>query len=245
MSDRPSSRIGAATGLAYFVLVFAGNAIATSGSTTDDTSTGAEILRDLQAHHGAAFHVGLAMELLGFAALLGFVAYLSAVLRHAEGEHGWLWLTALGGGLLTLAIKLSSAAPLLAAVWRVDELDPTTARTLVDVNGFAFFVSFGTFAMFVGPAGLVALRSGLLPRWLAAAGVVVAVAQVVTMAFGLHPAAVVPFLLSAVWLAAVSTVLVRHAHAAIGRPSRSTGGVGASAQSGAATPALSAAIRAK
>jgi hypothetical protein len=245
MSDRPSSRIGAATGLAYVLLVFAGNAIATSGSTADEHSSGAEILRDLQAHHGSAFYVGTAMELLGFAALLGFVAYLASVLREAEGEHGWLWLTALGGGLLTLAIKLSSAAPILAAVWRVDDLDATTARTLVDINSFAFFVSFATFALLVGPAAVVALRTGLLPRWLAMAGVVLSAAQLVTMAFGITPAAVVPFMLSVLWLGAVSAVLVRHAHAAIGGPSRSTGGMGASAQSGTGTPARSAAIRAK
>jgi Domain of unknown function (DUF4386) len=251
MSDRLSARIGAAAGLAYVVLAFVGNGIATSGSTTDQTSSGAAILRDLQAHHGTAFQVGTGLELLAFLALLAFVAYLSSVLRRAEGEHGWLWLTALGGGLLTIAIKLSSAAPILAAVWRVDELDPTTARTLVDVNGFAFFVSFATLAMLVAPAGVVALRSGLLPRPLAVAGIALAVAQLVTMAFGASAAAIVPFVLSALWIAVVSVVLVRRAgapaadHAPSGGPSRSTAGVAASAQSGAGTPASSAAMRAK
>jgi hypothetical protein len=230
MSDRPSSRIGAVAGLAYVVLVVVGNAIATNGSTADEHSSGAAILADLQAHHGAAFYVGTAMEFLGFAALLAFVAYLAAVLRHAEGEHGWLWLTALGGGLLTIAIKLSSAAPVLAAIWRVDELAATTARTLVDINSFAFYVSFATFAMLVGPAAVVALRTGLLPRWLASGGVVLAVAQPITMAFGLTPAAVVPFLLSVLWIGAVSTVLVRRAHAVVGGPSRSSAAIGGSAQ---------------
>jgi hypothetical protein len=213
MSNRLAPHIGAASGLAYFVLVFAGNAIATSGSTVDDRSSGAEILRDLQAHHGAAFHVGAVLELFGFLALLCFVGYLAAVLRRAEGEDGWLWVAALGGGLLTIAIKLSSAAPILAAVWRVDDLDPVTARTLTDVNGFAFFVSFATLAMLVGPAALVALRTGLLPRALAVVGLVLAGAQLVTMAAGPAGPAVVPFLLSALWLAAVSGVLTRRARA--------------------------------
>jgi hypothetical protein len=158
------------------------------------------------------------LELLGFLALLCFVGYLAAVLRRAEGEDGWLWLTALGGGLLTIAIKLSSAAPILAAVWRVDELDPVTARTLTDINGFAFFISFATLAMLVGPAALVALRTALLPRALAVAGVVVAGAQVATIAVGLTGAAVVPFLLSALWIAAVSVVLTRRAGARQGVP---------------------------
>jgi hypothetical protein len=213
MSDRSWARAGAAAGLAYFLLAFVGNAIATSGSTTDESSTGAEILRDLQAHHGAAFHVGVAMEVLAFLALLVFVSYLAALLRRAEGADGWLWLTALGGGLLTIGVKLSSAAPVLAAVWRIDQLDATTARTLSDINGFAFFISFATFAMLIGPAALVALRTGLLPRPLAIAGITVAVAQLATMAIGPTAAAVLPFMLSAVWLAAVSVVLTRRAGA--------------------------------
>jgi hypothetical protein len=213
MSDRLWPQIGAAGGLAYFVLAFFGNAIATSGSSADESSSGPEILRDLQAHHGAALHLGTLMELLALLALLAFVAHLASVLRRAEGEDGWLWLTALGGGLLTIAIKLSSAAPLLAAVWRIDELDPTTARTLSDINGFAFFISFATLAMLVGPAALVALRTGLLPRWLAIAGIVLAIAQLATMAIGPTGPVVLPFVLSAIWLAAVSAVLTRRAGA--------------------------------
>lgn len=213
MCDRLWPRIGAAGGLAYFVLAFVGNAIATSGSSADESSSSAEILRDLQAHHGAAFHLGTAMEFLAFLALLAFVAYLASVLRRAEGEDGWLWLTALGGGLLTIAIKLSSAAPLLAAVWRIDDLDPTTARTLSDINGFAFFISFATLAMLVGPAGLVALRTGLLPRWLAIAGILLAIAQLATMAIGFTAIAALPFVLSAIWIATVSAVLTRRAGA--------------------------------
>lgn len=211
MSDRPSSRIGAAAGLAFVLLAFVGNAIATSGSTVDEHSGGAELLRDLQAHHGAAFHVGAVMELLAFLALLAFVAYVAALVRRAEGDGGWLWLTALGGGVLTIAIKLGSAAPMLAAVWRVDDLDATTARTLVDLNSFAFFISFATLAMFVGCASAVALRTALLPRWLAAGGVVVAVAQVATMTIGLTSAPILPYLLTAIWIAAVSVVLTRRA----------------------------------
>jgi hypothetical protein len=209
MSHRLWPRIGAASGLAYFVLALVGNAIATSGSSADESSSGAEILRDLQSRHGAAFQIGTVMELLSFLALLSFVAYLAGVLRGAEGEDGWLWMTAFGGGLLTIAIKLSSAAPLLAAVWRVDELDATTARTLSDINNFAFFISFATFAMLVGSAAIIALRTGLLNRWLAIAGIVLAVAQLATMAIGLTAAAIPPFVLSAIWLATVSAILTR------------------------------------
>jgi hypothetical protein len=51
MSPTSSRRFGAASGLAYVALVFAGNAIATHGSTLDSSSSGGEILADLRAHH--------------------------------------------------------------------------------------------------------------------------------------------------------------------------------------------------
>lgn len=211
MPSTVSRRIGAASGLAYVVLVFAGNAIATSGSTVDDSSSGREILADLRAHHGTAFGLGTALELLGFAALLAFVAYLAGVLRRAEGEEGWLATAALGAGLLTLAVKLSSAAPMLAAIWRIDELDPKTARTLVDMNGVAFLVSWATTGALVGFAGLSALSSGALSRRLALAGVALGALTTATTSLGQNGPGVLGFLLCAVWLAAVSVVLFRRA----------------------------------
>jgi hypothetical protein len=86
------------------------------------------------------------------------------VLRRSEREDGWLASAALGAGLLTLAVKLSGAAPMLAALWRVDELDATTARTLVDITGFAFTMSWAT-------TGALVLGFLLCTLWLAAASV--------------------------------------------------------------------------
>jgi hypothetical protein len=133
------------------------------------------------------------------------------VLRRAEGEEGWLATAALGAGLLTLAVKLSSAAPMLAALWRVDELDATTARTLVDINGFAFTVSWATTAAFVGFAALSALRSGALSRRLALIGAALGPATVCALWFGPDGPAVLGFLLCTLWLAATSFALVRRA----------------------------------
>jgi hypothetical protein len=206
-------RLGAAAGLAYFILVMVGNTIATAGSHTGENSSGEEILRDLQAHHGAAFVIGGTLELLGFAALLAFVAYLASVLRRAEGEDGWLWLAALGAGMVTIAIKLGSAAPVLVAVWRVDELDPTTARTLTDINSFAFLISWSTTALFIGSAALVALRTRVLPRWIAVSGLVIAVTGLAGVPAGPEGPGAFPFMLGLLWIAAVSVVLMRRASA--------------------------------
>jgi hypothetical protein len=209
MTSTTMRRIGAASGLAYVVLVGVGNALDTAGSHVDDSSSAAAVLADLRDHDSLINHVGIAMELLGFLALVGFVAYLARVLRRAESPDGWLAGAAYTAGALTLAVKLPSLAPMIVAYLRLDTIDAPTARLLVDLNSAAFFVSLGTTAAFVGFASLSALTSGALPRRLAAIGAVLGGLGLVTLAFGYDGPAVLPFLLSLLWLAVVSLVLVR------------------------------------
>jgi hypothetical protein len=209
MSSTTSHRIGAASGLAYFVLTFAGNALATSGSTVDAHSSPAAVLADLRMHDTVAGNAGIGLELAGFLALMVFVAYLYRTLRGAEPRDGWLATAALSSGLLTLAIKVGSAAPLFAALWRLDEIDPATARMLVDVNGAAFYLTWGTTAAFVSLAALSALGSGALPRRAAVLGVAIGAAGLATLPFGPEGPGVLPFLLGILWLAAMSIVLIR------------------------------------
>jgi hypothetical protein len=202
-------RIGALSGLAYVVLVFAGNAIETAGSKVDEHSSAAAILADLKTQHGAKVAVGDTLELLGFVAFVAFIAYLANALRRAEGEEGWLWAAVFGGGLLTVAVKLSSFAPVLAARWRMDTIDANTARTLIDINGFAFVVSWMTSATLIAFAALGALRTGLLPRGLAIAGALIGVAGLAAAPAGVDGFGVLPFLLGLLWIAAISVVLAR------------------------------------
>jgi hypothetical protein len=209
MTSTTSHRIGAASGLAYFILVFGGNALATSGSTVDEHSSPTAVLADLRTHDTLAGSLGIGLELTGFLALLAFVAYLYRVLRGAEPRDGWLATAALSAGLLTLAVKVSSAAPMFAAVWRLDEIDAGTARTLVDINGAAFFLTWATTGALLVFAGLSALGSGALPRRAAALGLAIGVACLLTLPFGPEGPGVLPFLLSVLWLAAMSVVLIR------------------------------------
>jgi hypothetical protein len=208
-STTTAQRIGAASGLAFVGLAFVGNGLATSGSTVDGSSSGTAILADLRDHDTIAAHAGIAMECLGFLALLAFVAYLGGLLRRAEGGDGWLASAAAGAGLLTLAVKVSSAAPMVVALARLDVLDPLTARTLVDLNGAAFVISWATMAAFVGFASLSALVSGALSRRLAGIGVALAAAGILLVPAGEAGPGVLPFLLSMLWIAVVSVVLVR------------------------------------
>lgn len=214
MSTIASRRAGALTGIVAIVLAFAGDAIATAGGSTDVHSSDAAILAALSGSHGAAWHLGVGMSLLGFAGLMVFAAYLASLVR----EESWLAGAILGSGVLFAAVKLGSVAPVWEAYWRAPDIDAGTARTLMDLGDFAFLVGLVPFALLVGFAGAGSLRAGLLPRGLAIAGIAIGVLGVATMPTGVDGPAGVAWMLGLLWLAATSVVLAQRERAPRGRP---------------------------
>src|SRR3954462_5801844 len=59
--------------------------------------------------------VGYTVALAGFVLFIPFLGYLYSVLRRAEGEGGWLSITAFSAGLVGLAIKFGILPPELSA----------------------------------------------------------------------------------------------------------------------------------
>jgi hypothetical protein len=205
MSTITSRRAGALTGVLAIVLAFVGDAVATGGSSTDVHSSDAAILAALAKPHGAAWHLGIGLALLGFAGLMVFAAYLASELR----EEGWLANATLGSGVLFVAIKLTSVVPVWEATWRAPHIDAAAARTLMDLGDFAFAVGLLPFALLVGFAGLGSLRTRLLPRGMAIAGVVIAVLGIVTVPAGVDGPGGLAWLLGLLWLAVTSVLLAR------------------------------------
>jgi len=74
------------------------------------------------------------MEVLAFTWFLFFLGSLSSAMRLAEGGGGALSTTAFGAGLMSITIKLGSAAPLLAAHTKSDELGRGVTAALQDMN---------------------------------------------------------------------------------------------------------------
>jgi hypothetical protein len=203
-----SQRLAASTGAAYVLAVLVGNELASAGTGSADD--GAAVLADLQRPRSAVNVVGTVLEVLGTALLIVFVGYLYRVLRRAEGSEGWWAAPAFGAGLITVAVKLASAGPVLAGRLRADELTPDLARTLNDLNGAAFVISGFTFGIFVLTAAAAALSGRVLPRWLAIAGLVIGVLGIAAGTAGvLDPAGYVPvpFLLGLVWVLGASGIL--------------------------------------
>lgn len=208
-------RLAAASGAVYVLAILLGNGLYEAGKTGAEDGPG--ILADLQRTTSPVQTFGLTLEILGFTAFLVFLGALYRTLHRAERRDGWLAATALGAGLVTVAVKLGSVAPLMAANLRVDQLTTDVARTLNDLGGAAFVLSGYTSGIFVAAAAAAGLVTRVLPRWLSIAGIVVGVLTIAAGTAGVvDPAGYVPvpFLLGLVWMLVTSVVLAVRAPAA-------------------------------
>jgi hypothetical protein len=204
-------RVGAASGVVYFGLLLVGSSMMTAGSTQAARPTGEQVLSDLRrTSESLTAKVGLALALLGFAAFALFLGYLYGVLRRAEGQHGWLPTAAVFAGMSALVIKWGSGAFVGAAILRRDEINPDLARTLNDLDSAAFWTSWLPYAVFVGLTAVVILRSRFVPRAFGWVGLVLGAAGVATsvsLDVAMSDLGAVPYLLSGIWVMALSGVL--------------------------------------
>ena len=147
----------------------------------------------------------------GIAALtlaVPFLAYLTSVLRAAEGADGWLARAALAAGITGITLKLSSGAPELA-MHRAHLAAGTQLHSTIDaIAGGATLLSLYPLAVFCAATAIVAFRARALPRWLAVGAAVTAAALAVNGAF-LATDFVPALLLVALWTLLASVHLLR------------------------------------
>lgn len=174
------SRLGAACGLLYVVLLFG-----------------------LTSIGGDAKFV-LVGELVGMLFFLLFLGYLYGILRRAEGENGWLAATAFGAGLVDLTIKLGSLAPSFAA--QEPGLSTQLHDALHKMNSVAFIVTMLPIGVMMAAVAIVALKTRVLPLWLSILAALTAPACLVNGMFldaEFGPA----FLLFLLWISLASITL--------------------------------------
>jgi hypothetical protein len=198
-------RFGALTGAAYVVLVIIGNTLSSnSPGPHPDHPTGLQDIADARWIAGStSAQVGITLELLSFAAWMLFIGYLFTRLHSA----GWLAGGALVGGVVSVAVKLASAAPMIVGFTLRDDISPDSARVLTELNGAAFVVDWLPVGLFVACAAAAALRIGALGRVLGWAGVASgSVAVVTTAVLGLTAESgnALPFMLCLLWMLLVS-----------------------------------------
>jgi hypothetical protein len=165
------ARFAPLTGVAAVVLWVVGFLLYTS-TAVDGAETAAEILAGYEDDEALVWIAGW-IFVVGGVLFLWFVGTLRARLLAAEGVPGRLAGIAFGGGIATAAfLMLLPAGDIAAAV--TDDLEPAAAQALNEI-GTAFFVGaeFSAIAL-VAATALVALRTAVLPRWLAWVSLVLA-----------------------------------------------------------------------
>ena len=167
------------SGVAFVVLAVASGILFMDAPSPD--ASDAEILR-YYADGANQTKLATAFLLTTVAAPLfvWFLGTLAAGIRRAEGEPGWLSRIALvsGGAFVTVAFVGSALSQFVPDAVNNDPdrftLDPNVARLLTNA---AYTLSpelaVPLSAPLVLATSLVALRAGLLPRWVGWAGIVV------------------------------------------------------------------------
>lgn len=207
MTTHTITRLGAGAGAAYVLLAIVGSDVLGAGGTPPTDAAPAEFARWLTANHpSGAGWIAPFLELLALLCFVVFSAALYDTLRSAERERTWLPTAALGAGLVSAALKVGSAPAMLAA-FQVSPggIDPQLAAVLVNIDNFAFLLTWAIDALMIGAVAAAALRTAVLPRWIAVSGAVLAPLLLVSIAGGDDAPPV--FLLALLWFVAVSVAL--------------------------------------
>jgi len=159
-------RLGGIDGIIWAILFFVGNAIRGEPPARDDSvdSIREYFTNDSDVYLAGDYIFGIAFVIF----FLPFVIALSYYLARAEGSPPiWSTMTLVGG---ILAVAIASAAgfawgALALTLERNPDLDDATIMLLMDIDAYGFsLLNFGL-ALFVGSAGFVVFRTGLLWRW--------------------------------------------------------------------------------
>jgi hypothetical protein len=197
-------RLAPLTGALFVVLVFASFLIEGEPPGADERPR--EIVEFYADNEGQTIFAALIAS-LGAVALVFFAATVRRAMRRIEQDMGVLSMAALGGGVVAATGIATDSALRFALADQADEISPVAVQAL---HGFweAFF-----FPMVVGLGTLIlaislgALRTRLIPVWLAWIGILLFVVF-------FTPAGFIAFLASALWIIVVSILLWRQEPAA-------------------------------
>ena len=178
LEERRWERFAPLTGVAAVVLWLIAVLILETGDRPGDDSPAREIATYFDDETGRIFFSFLLWG-LGTALFVWFLGSLRGALASAEGGVARVASIAFGAGIGTAVFALAFPATDVAGAIAADSdrgISPAAAETLVDL-GIGFFVCAEviTAVLFVATA-LVALRTRVLPVWLAWASIVLAIA---------------------------------------------------------------------
>jgi hypothetical protein len=156
VTTRMLPRLGAASGAAFAIVLFAGSGHSTHG----------EVVR----------------EIVAIVLFLPFLAYLCSLLREAEGPGGWLTTAAFSAGLAGITIKLLTGMPVIA-LQHVATGTPLH-KAVDDMASASTVISLYPFALMLAAIATLILRTNMLPRSLGFGATAAAITLAVYAVYG-------------------------------------------------------------
>jgi hypothetical protein len=152
------------------------------------------------------------LALVGIAGMFGFLLFAAVLIAKFRDSQRAMSapsiLVVLATAVFT-ALWLAEFGVTFAGQFRRGDLDPMGASVFYGLANGIFVVSWAAITGFLATAGVAALSSGTLPRWLAWSGLGIGAALLLAVAIPLTAVWLLPYLLFYVWVVAVSVVLLR------------------------------------
>ena len=177
MNNDRFAQYGAATGIAFVVLLVVGFLIVTP-TPPDLNAPSQEWSSYFLAHHSAV-RAGIVLVAISLGFFIWFVGTLASVLRVAAGSPR-LPSIAFAGGVLGAASVMVAIAAASVAAYRPQGVDPLVTRALNDIGVMTAVAGIPAFAVLFLATALVILRFGALPAWLGWLSLVAAAVQPLT-----------------------------------------------------------------
>jgi Domain of unknown function (DUF4386) len=185
MRDQTFERIGALSGLAYFVLAVLSGFIYPQQPRVD--AAPAKTLAWVHDHH-VALQAGMIFDFFAAGALLWFAGYLYRVLRNVEGDTATLAPIVLASGIgVSITTAIAALPTVLLAFMDAQQgglNDPSLVRALGDLNTIFFSATSVMTAVFLAALGWAMLRAELAMRWLGSIALVVAIFNCIAVWIG-------------------------------------------------------------
>jgi hypothetical protein len=201
VAQRNFQRLAPLTGVLFVVLTVVSFLIEGEPPDVDDPAR--EVVEFYSDNEGQTIAAAL-VAALGAVALLFFAASLRRAIRRNEEGAGVLSVAALAGGIVAATGIATDSALRFMLADAADEksIDPAALQALNVFWSDFFFPMVVGLATLILATGLAALRTRVVPTWLAWVGFVIFVVF-------FTPAGFVAFLVSALWIVIVSAILWR------------------------------------
>jgi hypothetical protein len=205
MTDTNILRLAGISGLLFLVLFIP--SFLTAPDSPTSTTTHQDVLNYFNTRQGEILtQNGLLLIFAGFFFLL-FLGVLHSVLQSVEGAGYGFSSVVLAGGLLFLALMLGGAAfeivhPATQVRFQNFRADAQLGFLSLALSGWMYRFAFAGMAALIAATSLVALRTGILPKWLAWAGFATAIVALTRYVGPLGG------WLALLWIAVVSVLMI-------------------------------------